>query len=109
MSLLLEVCGAIALSVVLVWPIADAILFGILATWQIILNAGWKSFKPKYWWWLIRNPWIEGWSRLFGVNRYSSEIQRGDWRHVPPFKLYRCIRSHKIKCKLAKVDEKGGH
>jgi hypothetical protein len=67
-------------------------LFGIMSTWIVILAAGWKAFKPMHWWWLIRTPWEQSASRLFGSAAYTVAQEVGNWVHVPPFKLYR-IRS----------------
>lgn len=86
---LLSVCGGLWLLLRVILPVAEALLFGVLDTWLTILNAGWKAFRPRHWWWLIRNPWVNAASRLFGMDAYTTEQTMGNWRHVPPFKLYR--------------------
>jgi hypothetical protein len=79
----------------IILPILEALLFGILSTWLEILNVGWSSFKPKYWWWLIRIPWVKAFSRLFGFYRYTSSQNMGEWIHIPPFTLKRIKRGYK--------------
>jgi hypothetical protein len=87
--IILAICGGIWLLLQVVLPVAEAILYGVLSTWLVILNTGWKSFRPKCWWWLIRSPWVGAASRLFGVAVYETERTVGNWRYRPPFKLYR--------------------
>lgn len=87
--IILALIGAVVVGVGIVWPIIEAVLFGVLDTWLTILNAGWQAFHPRHWWWLIRWPWVKAWHRLFGQNRYTASQTMGEWVHIPPFKLYR--------------------
>ena len=70
-------------------PILEALLFGILNTLLIMFAAGKSSLRIKHWWWIVRNPWVKAWSRLFGFNRFTSSQECSKWVHEPPFKLYR--------------------
>jgi len=100
-QLIITIIGALCVLRFLL-TIGEAILYGVLGTWQHILACGMRSFRLHYWWWLIKNPWVLAYSRLFGNDAYTSESTLCGWTHIPPFKLYRankpnCSAGHEPK------------
>lgn len=106
---LLALVGAWVVGRFVLWPVAEAIIYGhVLHFMQAIqirfTSVDWRTViigLPMLALYLVVNPWRLAWGRLFGAEAYVTEITVERLTYIPPF----YVKRHNYSTAIGKVTE----